>query len=93
MVFKEGRPFFALGSPGADVQTQAQLQTIVAMVNFGLDPQQAAESPRWVSTAFPDTSVPHGIAGKLRLESHFAIVVLRHSRARDTTLRLARPRE
>lgn len=75
MVFKEGRPFFALGSPGADVQTQAQLQSIVAMVDFGLDPQQAAESPRWVSTAFPDTSVPHRIAGKLRLESGFSETV------------------
>jgi gamma-glutamyltranspeptidase/glutathione hydrolase len=71
MVFKEGRPFFAVGSPGADVQSQAQLQAIIGIVDFGLDPQQVAEHPRWVSTAFPDTSVPHAIAGKLRLEAGF----------------------
>jgi gamma-glutamyltranspeptidase/glutathione hydrolase len=71
MVFKEGRPYLAIASPGSDVQSQAQIQAFLAIVEFGLDPQAAAEAPRWVSTAFPDTSLPHRVAGNLQLEDGF----------------------
>ena len=34
---------------GADGQPQIQLQTYVAMMDFGCDIQQALEAPRWLS--------------------------------------------
>ena len=37
------------GTPGADNQVQINLQVLTAMIDFGLDPQQAAEMPRWTS--------------------------------------------
>ncbi len=71
MVFKNGRPYLALGSPGGDVQSQAQLQGLLGIVEYGLDPQGATETARWVSTAFPDTSLPHFVEGALKLEPNF----------------------
>ena len=82
ITFRSGRPFAALASPGADVQTQAQLQAFVAMVDFGLDAQTAGGIPRWISTAFPDTSVPHPVKGKLILEETFSPEVLKALRAK-----------
>ena len=46
------------------------MQTITDLVDFGLDPQQAVEAPRWYS--FPSTDPEH--AGKplvVRLEERF----------------------
>jgi len=37
---------------GADGQPQIQLQVYVAMIDFGLNVQQAIESPRWLSGRF-----------------------------------------
>lgn len=40
------------GCMGADGQPQIQLQAYTAMIDFGLDVQQAVESPRWLSGRF-----------------------------------------
>ena len=37
----------ALGCMGGDGQVQTQTQLLVAMLDAGLDPQQAVSSPRW----------------------------------------------
>jgi gamma-glutamyltranspeptidase len=49
MVLKDGALWCAFGTPGADNQVQINLQVLTAMVDFGLDSQQAAEMPRWTS--------------------------------------------
>ena len=33
---------------GADAQAQVQLQMLLGMIDFGLEPQQVIETPRWV---------------------------------------------
>jgi gamma-glutamyltranspeptidase/glutathione hydrolase len=35
------------GTPGADVQVQSNLQVICNVIDFGLNPQEAIEAPRW----------------------------------------------
>lgn len=35
------------GTPGGDVQVQSNLQVICNVVDFGLNPQEAIEAPRW----------------------------------------------
>ena len=73
MLLKEGRPAFALGTPGGDVQPQAILQTLLNMLEFGMDPQQAVEAPRFVSWSFPNSREPHTYhPGLLALESRIA---------------------
>ena len=49
LVLKEGRLWGVFGTPGADNQVQVNFQVATAMIDFGLDPQQAAEMPRWTS--------------------------------------------
>ncbi len=47
MVFSDGRPVIVGGTPGGDVQVQTNLQVLTGLIDFGRDPQQAAEDPRW----------------------------------------------
>jgi gamma-glutamyltranspeptidase len=49
LVLKDGGLWCVFGTPGADNQVQINLQVLSAMIDFGLDPQQAAEMPRWTS--------------------------------------------
>ena len=49
LVLKDGALWAVFGTPGADNQVQINLQVLTAMADFGLDPQQAAETARWTS--------------------------------------------
>jgi len=59
ILFKGGKPVMPFGTPGADVQPQAMLQFLLNVVEFGMDPQQAAEAPRLSTYSFPMTADPH----------------------------------
>jgi gamma-glutamyltranspeptidase/glutathione hydrolase len=52
LAFKDARLWAALGCMGADGQPQIHLQTYVAMIDYGLDIQQALAMPRWLSGRF-----------------------------------------
>jgi gamma-glutamyltranspeptidase/glutathione hydrolase len=49
MVLRDGRPHMALGTMGGDAQPQIHVQVLSAMLDFGLNPQQAIAAPRWHS--------------------------------------------
>jgi gamma-glutamyltranspeptidase/glutathione hydrolase len=49
MLLRDGRPWVALGSMGGDGQPQYLVQLVNALVNDGLDPQQAVDRPRFVA--------------------------------------------
>jgi gamma-glutamyltranspeptidase len=61
MILKNGRPIILLGTPGADGQTQTNIQVAMDLIDFKADPQQATEAPRWRSN--PD--------GSLMIENRF----------------------
>jgi gamma-glutamyltranspeptidase len=52
LAFRGDKLWQVFGCMGADGQPQIQLQAYVAMIDFGLDVQQAIESPRWLSGRF-----------------------------------------
>ncbi|HKZ05242.1 MAG TPA: gamma-glutamyltransferase [Methylomirabilota bacterium] len=52
MAFRDDRLWAVLGCMGADGQPQIHLQAYTAMIDFGLDIQQAVEAPRWLSGRF-----------------------------------------
>jgi gamma-glutamyltranspeptidase len=52
LAFKNDRLWAVLGCMGADGQPQIHVQTYVAMIDFGLDIQQALDAPRWLSGRF-----------------------------------------
>jgi gamma-glutamyltranspeptidase/glutathione hydrolase len=70
---KGGEPWMAYGVMGGGMQPQGQAQIIINMVDYGLDPQEAGDAPRWqhegsseptgqpsegVGTLFLETGVP-----------------------------------
>ena len=60
------------GTPGADNQVQINFQIATAMIDFGLDPQQAAEMPRWTSMVPGQyANYPHDGPDVLTMERRF----------------------
>jgi len=52
LALRDHKLWQVFGCMGADGQPQIQLQAYVAMIDFGLNVQQAIESPRWLSGRF-----------------------------------------
>jgi len=72
LVLKDGALWCAFGTPGADNQVQINLQVLNAMIDFGLDPQQAAEMPRWTSKVPGQyANWPHDGEDALTIERRF----------------------
>jgi gamma-glutamyltranspeptidase/glutathione hydrolase len=70
LVFLDGRPYMAFGTPGGDMQCQAMVQMLINMVDFGMDPQQAIEAPRFLTQSFPNSFWPHlSHPGRLNVEA------------------------
>jgi len=59
LIMKDGQPYAILGSPGGDDQVMRTMQTLINMVDFGMNIQQAIEAPRWASRSFPASPFPH----------------------------------
>ena len=47
LIFKDGNPFMAIGSPGGDTIRQTVFQGIVNVIDYGLNMQQAVEAARF----------------------------------------------
>jgi gamma-glutamyltranspeptidase/glutathione hydrolase len=70
LIMKDGQPYAILGSPGGDDQVMRTMQTLINMVDFGMNIQQAIEAPRWSSRAFPASPFPHTMyPGDMAVES------------------------
>jgi len=67
LVMKDGQPLLVMGTPGADNQVLATMQTLLNMIDFGMNVQQAVEMPTLMSTSFHESVYPHPIAGTLIL--------------------------
>lgn len=59
LVMKDGKPLMVMGSPGGDDQCLRTVQTLLNMVEFGMNIQQAIEAPRWTTRSFPSSVFPH----------------------------------
>jgi gamma-glutamyltranspeptidase/glutathione hydrolase len=56
LLMRDGALWGVGGTPGGDSQPQWAVQVITNLVDFGLDPQQAADAPRWISLPGTDES-------------------------------------
>ena len=73
LVMNDGKPFLVTGSPGADDQCMRTMQTLINIVDFGMNVQQAIEAPRWSTRSFPASPFPHTMyPGDLWLEGRIA---------------------
>jgi gamma-glutamyltranspeptidase / glutathione hydrolase len=79
VICEGGVPTMTIGCPGGDDQAQADLQLVLNVLVFGMDPQQAVEAPRFstqtlVNSFYPrayrpgQLNVEHGIPDSARAE-------------------------
>ena len=69
IVSKDGQPVMTIGCPGGDHQAQADVQLVLNVLVFGMDPQQAVEAPRFSTQSIINSFYPHVyFPGRLDLE-------------------------
>src|SRR5579883_732933 len=61
LIFHDGAPYIVLGSMGADAQPQIHIQLISALLDFGLNVQQAISAPRWRSGRFQSAAAAEAL--------------------------------
>jgi len=92
LVMKDGKPFAIMGSPGGDDQVMRTIQTLLNIVDFGMNIQQAIEAPRWTTTSFPSSVFPHTMyPGAMAVESRIPEATRDALIARGHKLKVAGP--
>ena len=73
LVLQDGEPVIALGAHGGDHIPQGTLQLLLNILEFGRDPQEAVEEPRFYSYNFQQSGWPGKYEpGMLRLEGRIS---------------------
>lgn len=86
LVLRDGEPVIALGGYGGDHIPQGTLQVFLNLIEFGLDPQEAVEAPRFYSYSFPGSGFPSAYQpGVMRAEGRIPATVLEDLRRRGHT--------
>jgi gamma-glutamyltranspeptidase/glutathione hydrolase len=71
-----GPLLLVLGTPGADTQVQTNFQMTSAVLDFGLNPVETVEAPRWRHLQNgTESTVPHACEDALNLEARFPAAV------------------
>ncbi|HET6980438.1 MAG TPA: gamma-glutamyltransferase family protein [Pyrinomonadaceae bacterium] len=74
LVLKGGEPFMVLSTPGGDNQDQALLQVLLNIVEFGMNPQEAVEAPRFDTQHYVSSFDDHEfLPGSLNVESRVSL--------------------
>jgi gamma-glutamyltranspeptidase/glutathione hydrolase len=87
LVLHHGQPFMVLSTPGGDNQDQALLQVLLNIVEFGMNPQEAVEAPRFDTQHYISSFDDHEfLPGSLNVESRIAPEVIAALKARGHKL-------
>jgi gamma-glutamyltranspeptidase/glutathione hydrolase len=91
LLIKDGQPWLITGSPGGDDQIQRTVQTLMNMIDFGMNVQQAIEAPRWSTRSFASSVFPHNMShpGDLSVESRIPNAVQKALQAKGHKLQSA----
>lgn len=74
IVLKGGEPFMVLSTPGGDNQDQALLQVLLNVLEFGMNPQEAVEAPRFDTQHYVSSFDDHEfLPGSLNIESRVGV--------------------
>lgn len=77
LVLKGGEPFMVLSTPGGDNQDQALLQVLLNIVEFGMNPQEAVEAPRFDTQHYVSSFDDHEfLPGTLNVESRVSLKII-----------------
>jgi gamma-glutamyltranspeptidase / glutathione hydrolase len=73
MICEDGVPTVTVGCPGGDDQSQADLQLILNVLVWGMNPQQAVEAPRFSTQTLVNSFYPRAyLPGQLNVEAGIA---------------------
>lgn len=87
LVLRDGEAVMALGAHGGDHIPQGTLQLLLNVVEFGRDPQEAVEEPRFFSYNFPNSNwMSKYEPGMLRLEGRISGQVAEELRRKGHTI-------
>ncbi|PYO20369.1 MAG: hypothetical protein DMD85_16810, partial [Candidatus Rokuibacteriota bacterium] len=69
LICENGAPIMTVGCPGGDDQAQANLQIMLNLLVFAMDPQQAVEAPRFSTQTLVNSFYPRAYKpGQLNVE-------------------------
>jgi gamma-glutamyltranspeptidase/glutathione hydrolase len=69
VICEGGVPTMTIGCPGGDNQAQADLQLVLNVLVFGMNPQQAVEAPRFATQTLVNSFYPRAYRpGQLDVE-------------------------
>jgi gamma-glutamyltranspeptidase/glutathione hydrolase len=92
LVMKDGQPFMITGSPGGDDQVMITIQTLINVIDFGMNIQQAIEAPRWSTHSFPASPFPHTMQpGEMAVEERIPEATQKELISRGHKLHVAPP--
>jgi gamma-glutamyltranspeptidase/glutathione hydrolase len=90
MLFRNGHPIAALGTPGGDQQDQWQLLYLLRTIVGGYSPQEAIDAPAFHSTSFPESFWPRTWSpGGAVVEGRLGTDVIAELRARGHRVTVA----
>jgi gamma-glutamyltranspeptidase / glutathione hydrolase len=83
LVLKGGEPFMVLSTPGGDNQDQALLQVLLNIIEFGMNPQEAIEAPRFDTQHYVSSFDDHEfLPGSLNIESRVSLKTIQELSAK-----------
>ena len=88
IAMKDGKPFMAWGTPGGDQQPQSMTQVFLNFVEFGMTIQDAIESPKIGTMAFPRSDFPHTATNELLVENRIPAKVIDGLKAKGHNVRV-----
>jgi gamma-glutamyltranspeptidase/glutathione hydrolase len=89
LVLKKGQPFMVLSTPGGDNQDQALLQVLLNIIEFGMNPQEAVEAPRFDTQHYVSSFDNHEfMPGLLNVESRIPSDVINQLGSRGHKLKI-----
>jgi gamma-glutamyltranspeptidase/glutathione hydrolase len=92
LVLKNGAPFMVLSTPGGDNQDQALLQVMLNVIEFGMNPQEAVEAPRFDTQHYVSSFDNHEfLPGVLNVESRISADVISQLNARGHKIKVQSP--
>jgi len=87
LALRDGKPWLAFSTPGGDSQDQTLLQVFLNVADFGMNPQEAVEAPRFNSEAMYSSFDDHSDQPlTLDIEKRFEQAVLSALRERGHKL-------
>jgi gamma-glutamyltranspeptidase/glutathione hydrolase len=89
LVLKGGEPFMVLSTPGGDNQDQALLQVLLNIIEFGMNPQEAVEAPRFDTQHYVSSFDDHEfLPGSLNVESRVGLKTIQELSDRGHKVRM-----